>query len=207
MFIKFTNLKPLFAFIAGLAVSGIIGFILLANSDGDASHPIANATEEVHVHADFLFYIGNERIRLTAEEFQSTAEHLKHKSIHIHDGNDAVLHRHAEGTTFADLINSLGFNLTNDCLTMTDGTKHCSDENDKLMLIVKGELVPDITSYIFAEEDEILLYFGDPTNPRIGEYADNVSKDACIYSGTCPERGVPPPENCGLTCEVADHAE
>lgn len=207
MSIQFATLKPLFAFIAGLAVSGIVGSILLTNKH-DNTLPIGTSSgNEVHVHSDFLFYIGDERIRLTDDEFQSTTAERKHNDLHLHDENDEVLHRHADDVTFIDFIDSLGFTLTNDCLTMTNGAKYCTDESKQLMLIVNGELVPDIKSYIFVEEDEILLYYGDPANPRIGEYADNITKDSCIYSGTCPERGVPPPENCGLTCDTADLPE
>ena len=73
-----------------------------------------------------------------------------------------------------------------------------------MRLIVNGERVMDIAGYINQGEDKILIYYGDVTSPLISDYVGAISEDACIYSGTCPERGVPPPENCGLTCEVAD---
>lgn len=169
--------------------------------------PIGTSHDDVvHVHGDFRMYIGDERIRFTDEKYQSSTAHTHHASLHFHDGNDEVIHRHADNVTLVEFFDSIDMRLTNDCLTMDSGIKHCSDEASTLMLMVNNDRTLDIENYIFAEEDRILMYYGDPNNPKISEYTMGVTDLACMYSGTCPERGTPPTEGCGLTCDVAQGA-
>ncbi len=157
---------------------------------------------EVHVHSDILVYIGDTRLRFTDEKYQSSAHHILNPDFHFHDGNDDVIHRHAEGLTLATFFSSLGFTLTDDCFTTDHGEQYCGNGKETLRLFVNGEIRPDIAGYVPEEADRILLYFGDPNNPNIPSYLSGISDRACIYSYTCPERGTPPPEECGLTCEL-----
>ena len=161
--------------------------------------PVSTA---VHVHSDLLVYVADERLRLTDEKYQSKLEHILHKDFHFHNGNDDVIHRHAADLTLAEFFSSLGFILTNDCLTTDDDRQFCSGGEDELVLFVDGERREDIVSYVPEEEDRILLYFGNPANQNLPGYESSVSDRACIYSYNCPERGTPPPEECGLTCEL-----
>lgn len=193
-------------------IAGISGFIIAIGigsllTPDLPSHPVGTSFDtQVHVHGDFRMYIGNERIRFTDTKYQSSAEHTHHATLHFHDGNDEVIHRHTDGVTLTDFFNSLGMTLTNDCVTMDTDIEYCTNDTNTVLLIVNGERVTDITEYIFSEEDRILLYFGDATNPNITEYIAGITDLSCMYSGTCPERGTPPTESCGLTCEVADLA-
>lgn len=201
------NLKVVMAASLGFLVSVIVGFIVVTGLPEKSTHPIGSSVDgKVHVHGDFRMYIGDERIRFTDKKYQSSVEHTHHASLHFHDGNDEVIHRHADNVTLVEFFKSIGMTLTNECLTMDTGTTYCSNATGTLMLIVNNERTLDIEHYIFAEEDRILLYFGDATNPNIRDYVSGVTDLACLYSGTCPERGTPPTESCGLTCDVADQA-
>ena len=164
----------------------------------------ATAVEEVHVHADFQMFIGDERIRFTDAEYQSAVGHKLHDSIHFHDGSDEVIHRHEGGITLANFFDSLGLTLTDTCVTLSDTVAHCTDKNSELRLMVNGTRVTDITHYILTDNDRILLYYGNPQNSHLTDYMSGVTDLACMYTGTCPERGTPPTEGCGLTCDVAD---
>ncbi len=202
-----TNRRQLFALIAGLALAVIVGLIMSNGKQDhtDTKHPVGTTVgEEVHVHGDFRMYIGDERIRFTDNKYQSSAATTHHASLHFHDGNDEVIHRHADNVTLVEFFVSIGMKLANDCLTMDTGTVLCTNSTSTLMLIVNNERLMDIENYIFVEEDRILIYYGDPTNPKIRDYTSGVTDLACMYSGTCPERGTPPTEGCGLTCEIAD---
>ncbi len=159
-------------------------------------------SSEVHVHSDILVYIGDERLRFTDDKYQSGANQVLHKDFHFHDWEDDVIHRHADGLTLADFFSSLGFLLTNDCLTTDNERNFCSDENGELMMFVNNERVMDIVSYIPQDEDRILIYYGNPSDEDLILYLESITDRACIYSYTCPERGTPPPEACGLTCEI-----
>lgn len=159
-------------------------------------------SKEVHVHANFSFYILNNRVDLTAEKYQSSPESIKHPSMHFHDGVDTVLHRHAEGITLGEFMKSLGITLTSSCVTLDTQEEYCTDAHNVLRLYVNGTVVQDPASYVTQEKDRLLLYYGAPGDPIISELLMGVTDDACMYSGTCPERGNPPFESCGLTCEI-----
>ena len=201
---KRTTIKLIVAGMSGFILAVLVGYTLTSPSP---THPVGTSFDtEVHVHGDFRMYLSDERIRFTDKKYQSSTEHTHHVSLHFHDGNDEVIHRHADGVTLTDFFKSLGMTLNNDCVTMDTGTEYCTNKNDTVMLIVNGEQVSKVTEYIFSEEDRILLYYGDPTNPNIEGYVAGITDLSCMYSGTCPERGTPPTESCGLTCEVADLA-
>ena len=165
-------------------------------------NPFTYYEDKVHVHADFLVYINDKKIDLTDVKYQSSVEQILHKNVHLHDGEDKVVHRHAEGITFAEFLSSVGFTLTNDCLTTDTNENLCSNEGSVLTLYVNKQPYADITSYIPQEEDQVLLYYGAKDNPNLNQYLDSITDESCIYSGTCPERGIAPPESCGLTCEI-----
>jgi hypothetical protein len=157
---------------------------------------------EVHVHSDFLIIINDTPISLTDEKYQSSTSQVLHDHIHLHDNEDNVVHRHAEGITFVDFLQSIGYTLTNECLTDDTATSYCVDPNNVLTLYVNEVPKTILTDYIPQEEDRILLYYGSPNNPKLRDYFDSITNESCIYSGTCPERGVAPAESCGLTCEL-----
>lgn len=164
--------------------------------------PATYEGDEVHVHADFLLYINDEQIDFSGDQYQSSATQVLHPDFHFHDNEDHIIHRHAADLTLAAFLDSLGYTLTNECITTDSGQTHCSDEESELLLYVNGQTYDDITSYIPEDEDQVLLYYGAPDNLAIETYLDEVTDKACIYSGTCPERGLPPPESCGITCEI-----
>ena len=158
---------------------------------------------EVHVHADFLVYLNGERLDLTGDQYQSKEGDTQHFYLHLHDNNGHVLHRHEEGYTFAQFFDSIGFAMTDECFITDTGEEYCTDEGNVLRLYVNGEVHPHPTSYIIQEEDNILLYYGEANEETIAEYLAEIPDDACISSGTCPERGMPQPETCsGATCEI-----
>lgn len=172
---------------------------LVVNSPAE---PKLAHTEDVHVHADFQMIINDKKIDLTQDKYQSIVGDIKHADIHLHDHQGNIIHRHADGVTFGDFLRSIGFELTENCLTMDTGEKYCTDENKALTLYVNGVAYSPIDSYIINDADQTLLYYGENNAEKIFEYLGSLTDEACIYSGTCPERGTPPPEACGLTCEV-----
>lgn len=155
-----------------------------------------------HVHADFKIYIGTETIDLSAEKYMTTVTQELSEHVHLHDGDGDVEHIHLEGVTFAEFLKTLGLILTESCLTY-DEKEYCSDKNKELSLFVNEEKYQEqVTSYIPKDEDRILLFVGNSADVSIQTLLDSVTDDACYFSGTCPERGIAPPESCGLTCEL-----
>ena len=158
--------------------------------------------EEVHVHGDILFSIDGQRIDLAQEKYQSTTEDQKHPDIHLHDNEGNILHRHADGVTFGEFLSSIGYTLDDTCVVLDTGVRKCAEGTTILALYVNGIRQDDIASYEVQDEDQILFYYGEEDTSVIDDALNTISDRACIFSGTCPDRGTPPPESCGLTCTM-----
>lgn len=202
----FTTLPPrnLAAFAMGVSCSWFIGWFLLPESPDPYAFTVTPDPKAVHVHADFLMYLNHERYRFTDDRYQSTSEDPQHEHLHFHNHNDHVIHRHAADQTFTDFLASLNYTLTEECLVTDAGTTFCDaeDNSQKLQIYVNGIPLENHGDYVFADEDKILVYYGDPRDARVATYLEEITDDACLHSGTCPERGVAPPEECGMTCEA-----
>lgn len=185
-----------------MAAATLLVFVVASYYLYQKYNPFTYYDDEVHVHADFLIYVNDQKVELTSEKYQSSTKQILHKNVHLHDGDDSVVHRHAEGITFAEFLSSVGFTLTNECLTKDTGEIFCADTEKVLALYVNKEPVSDIASYIPQEEDQVLLYYGTKDNQKLSEYLGAITDESCIFSGTCPERGIAPAESCGLTCEI-----
>ncbi|MFN3187974.1 MAG: hypothetical protein ACK42D_00290 [Candidatus Paceibacteria bacterium] len=170
------------------------------NTHGGHSH--TSGEDAVHVHADWKMVINGEHIRFVDEKYQSITGDVQHNDIHLHDYEDYVIHRHADGVTFVDFLNSIGYDLIDMCLTNDFGKTFCNENENEVRLIVNSERMMDINGYIIQEEDRILVYYGDVTDPALRDYVASVTDEACLYSGTCLERGYKTTSTCGITCEI-----
>lgn len=207
-----TSKNSLAAFLLGLVIGGAAVYVgtIDTHYDGDGhahddKHPVgyADSADEVHVHSDFLMVLNGEQIDFTADKYQTTSEQELAEHVHLHDNVGNVIHRHAQTVTLGEFFGSLGFTLTNDCLTTDDSVQLCTGDASKLLVFVNDERIDNPSEYTNKEEDRILIYYGDPNNNElIRESLLTITDEACIYSGTCPERGIAPPESCGLTCDI-----
>ena len=198
--------KPQNAFIIGIILGAIITRIFLVTTQThEDTHPIgyADNTDEVHVHSDFIMHLDGETIDFSLDKYQTTNQQTVHQHIHLHDNNGEVIHRHAQAVTLGEFFGSLGFILGTDCITTPDGTEYCTNDKASVAVFVNSEQIEDAPNYVNQEEDRILIYYGALSSDRLPELLNSITDTACIYSGTCPERGVAPPESCGLTCELS----
>jgi hypothetical protein len=184
--------------VAGVILLGIFCFRFY-----QASQMHDHYDTDVHVHSDFAAYINDTKLDFSQPKYQSSLSGGElDKNVHLHDGNGSVIHRHADGITLAYFFHTLGFTLTNDCFTTDASTTTCSDEKNEVALYVNNQKQTNNTTYINQERDRILLYVGPRNNPNLQTYLNSVTDEACIPSGTCPERGHPVVETCGLTCDL-----
>jgi hypothetical protein len=166
-------------------------------------HNTHNHSTKYHIHADFLVVVNDEIIDLSKPEFISTSQRKLSDDVHLHDGDGKVEHLHAEGITFANFLSTLGITLTTTCLTLKEAEAICQSNETEVALYVNSERFRgDITTYIPEDLDRVLLYVGASDETVRGNFRSQVEDRACLFSGSCPERGIPPPENCGLTCEI-----
>jgi hypothetical protein len=185
----------------GILTGALTTSVLLP--DSDHTHEATDYTDtEYHTHADFLIMADNEKINLAEESFMTIATRILHPGVHLHDNNGDVIHFHQPGITLPVFLESIGFALDPTCLTTPD-SEFCVNNTDALQMYVNGQdKTTDLASYVPADEDRVLLYYGPRENPNLSSYLESVTDDACFYSGTCPERGTAPAESCGLFCEL-----
>lgn len=197
--------QPLFTFVLGIIVAYSAGTLLVTQTRDDSYLHVHDGHEhddEVHVHSDFIVFLGGEQLDLSADKYMSASDQVLHTNVHLHDNTGHIIHRHADAITLADFFGSLGFTLTDNCITTATSNEYCSTEDDQLLLFINGDATTTIASYVNQEGDRLLLYYGDPSDPITDELNNSITDESCIYSGTCPERGTAPPESCGLTCEL-----
>ncbi len=190
------------SFALGIAAAFGVHAVIASTTPDTTIH--ATGTDDVHVHADWLVMLDHEQYRFTEDRYQSPGGDYKHEYLHLHSGDDHVIHRHADDAPMGEFLESIGLLLDEDetCLQTDLDTEYCETDTKQLLLYVNGEPVDSIAAYEFQDEDQMLLYYGDPNDERVSEYLDEISDEACLYSGTCPERGVAPPTDCGITCEA-----
>lgn len=163
---------------------------------------VADHSDEIHVHSDFLLVLGGQTFDLSDDRYQSTTYDVKHPAFHLHDGVSTMLHRHAEGITMQEFLESLNFVVSKGCLSTDSGNQYCADDSNKLAFYANNDKVDDWQNYVNQQEDQLLLYHGPKDQEVVWGWLDKVTDESCIYSGTCPERGDPPYESCALTCEI-----
>lgn len=198
----YLNKSNVLACTSGILVALLIGFITIPNSAAKQNtyqRTTNTSTNEVHSHSDFLMILAGKKIDFTADKYQSNEGTELNPDIHLHAKQGSVMHRQADGVTIGQFFDSLGFKYTHDCLTTDAGTEYCSNASEQLQLYVNGTLNLTGPNYVPQDLDRILIVYGTSTDAA--QYFDQITDDACLYSGSCPERGVAPSETCGLTCD------
>jgi nitrite reductase (NO-forming) len=156
-----------------------------------------------HTHADLAIWMDGQPVDLSAEKYmlsEGSNDPEKETKPHLHDGNALVIHRHKPGQSIGEFLEAIDIVATDRCITLDDGTSVCNEGAKRWQMFVNGTERPLDPSYVFADLDQILLTYG-ATEEQAAEQLQSLSDDACLYSQTCPERGMPPVENC-----VADPA-
>lgn len=169
-------------------------FILFARLSTEVPLWAANPDPD-HTHADLAIVIDGKKFDLSAERYMSTEERALHPAFHLHDGNGDVIHRHKPGIDLASFLQSIGFTTNDHCLTPPDGASTCDGDGKTWRMVVNGgERALDL-SYVFQDLDRILLSYGPTGVSRESDWS-HVTDEACLYSRTCPSRGLPPTEKC-----------
>jgi hypothetical protein len=190
---------------AGVATGALATAVALGTLPDFLGHSHDNddyKNTEYHTHADLLIIVNDEKIDLSDDSFMTIATRILHPGVHLHDNDGDVIHFHAPGITLPTFLDSIGFTLSETCLETRD-EEFCADDENVLKLYVNDEdRSIDIANYVPADEDRVLIYYGTEENTKLSSYLSAVTDDSCYFSGTCPERGIAPPESCGLFCEL-----
>lgn len=192
----------------------LVGMLVLAACAREqAKNPDPN-----HTHADFAVWVEGKKIDFSGEQYMSgsSTDGSTHptegprKYLHLHDGNGHVAHRHKPGLTFGDFLESLGWQIRDDAISIPGRNDVVNWEMGEEIwrLYVNGKLQESpnrsllaLLHYDFQDLDRLLLVYGD-ANENMDAPFDQMTDDACLYSHTCPWKGDPPTENCIADPEV-----
>ena len=164
-----------------------------------------------HTHADFAVWMEGEKIDFSASKYMSglptneetpdETDQYRHKHLHLHDEIGSLLHRHKPGLPIGEFLQSLGFTMSTQCLTLDSTVMICPESGKKWQMFVNGEQVPYDAAYAFEDIDQILLTYGASAED-VQKQLSAMTDEACLFSRTCLWRGDPPAENCIADPEV-----
>lgn len=165
--------------LALLAVGFIAGFLWLA-----ALRFFLVKSPETHYHANFAVYINGEREPF--EEFTyyeevaaCTSEYADNPKgrAHMHDRVNDVIHVHDKRVTYGNFFQNIGWNVGGDYLATLDRVYQNSG-NDRVVYMLNGERVRDITNRVIGNMDRLLVVYGDTSDEQIKSWFDGVAYSA-----------------------------
>lgn len=127
--------------------------------------PGSGVLGDEHVHASLLAKIHGDTF-----DFSSPAYQIKSSWIHFEAQDGTTIHRHSTGVTLGFLFESLGIGLDDECYAFqgTGGERaFCTNEEYSLKFYVNHQPVPNLTDYVFEDEDKILISYGAETQEEI----------------------------------------
>ncbi len=110
-----------------------------------------------HRHMSIIVMTPDGIIDFSAPEYQ-----LQSPIVHFEEGNGTYVHKHATGITLPYLFETLGMNLTPDCLTLDGGKSYCTDATNKLYIFInRVQKNDDIPYYELTNHDKYLITYGN----------------------------------------------
>ncbi len=184
--------------VVALLAAAVVALAVLLAVNGGESAPVTVVCEpgtpgcelrqSVHWHADFALYIRGERYDFNQPRFISDEADELSGNVHIHNPRHHVVHVHREGTTWREFFDSLGFELTDQCLTTPDGERLCASDTERLSFVLNGVRLDSLAFVDITDIDRALISFGSETEGELLEQYAQVTDEACIVSLLCAER-------------------
>jgi hypothetical protein len=133
-----------------------------------------------HLHADFQIMLNNQLVDLSNEYYFTYPEHTRSRFVHLHEPN-YVVHVHATNVTWQYFFETLNLTMDGDCMSVR-GVPLCD-----ATFIVNGQEITTLNTPI-RDGDQALFHYGAGNASLL--FAQAVGNESCLYSGTCPERGI-----------------
>lgn len=162
--------------------------------------------QPVHWHSDFALFIRGQQFNFAQDPFWSKEGEEKHPYVHIHEPRSTVVHVHREQTTWDEFLTSLGFELTDNSLTLPDGTKFMNGNGETLKFFMNGTRIDTLMFQDIADLGKVLITFGPESDEDVLRTQwPKMTDQACIPSELCRDRipAQPEPEPCsksGSSC-------
>ena len=116
----------------------------------------------IHIHAGLLVLIYGQQF-----DFTSTAYQLKSPYIHFEKDNGETVHMHAANVTMGYLFETLKIGFDDKCFTFPDKRAFCTNDKYTLKFFVNDHQVPDLSNYVFKDNDRMLISYGNENDTQI----------------------------------------
>lgn len=145
----------------------IIAAVVAIGAVAAAMSPRAPTTDfgplgSAHEHAIFEVRLDGRPIDFSQSKYQ-----VKTQFIHVENNDGTTLHRHSTNVPIGEFLRSVGMSIDNNCFNSDDGKKYCEDGSKQLRYFVNGTERASITDYVLAENDRILVIYGNETQEQL----------------------------------------
>ena len=156
----------------GYALVGTIIFLLGYGIFWALSSPLKEVGPlgSQHICADFAIFVDGKQVFLNGSEFFERNPYLQQERPFA-----GMLHMHATNVPLKLFFDSIGWELSKDCLKM-EGKSYCTNQTHSLKFYVNRKRVEDLTFYVFKPWDKLLISYGNESEEEIQQQLDQIPK-------------------------------
>ncbi|HWP52469.1 MAG TPA: hypothetical protein VNK07_00250, partial [Candidatus Binatia bacterium] len=114
-------------------------------------------------HATILVKIFGDKFDFSRPEFQ-----LQDPKINFEPATPDLIHRNSDAT-LGFLFETFKMKLSKECFVFSDGKRFCNGDEHSLKFYVNDEKKEDISKYVIAEDDRILISYGAESEQEVAE--------------------------------------
>ncbi|HEX6067775.1 MAG TPA: hypothetical protein VFZ05_03150 [Nitrososphaera sp.] len=148
-----------------LLIAAGIGVVIAAVAAAFAYQSLNPPLVAEHEHAVFAIILNGQKIDFSQAKYQ--VEATRSPLIHMEGGDGTTLHRHVQGVTFGQFLDTVNMRIQDGCFVRDDGAQFCEGGGNQLRFFINGEGVDSITDYVLQEEDRFLVIYGNQTDEEI----------------------------------------
>ena len=123
--------------------------------------------EPTHYHANWQVIIDGERLDLSAARYMEDVtactagdQITPAQRVHMHNGEDGIVHVHDEGVAWGHFLENLGFDAGRDYLILDDGRQFSEQDGRSVTYVVNGFVADDIRGRLIRSGDRLLISYG-----------------------------------------------
>ena len=163
-----------------VAIGIIIGILVFSTIRFIAYTP----PKHTHYHANLAVYIDGQREKFESPFYYEEvtvcnldAESEPEHRVHMHGNVNDLIHVHADAVTWGNFFQNIGWNIGKNYI---DNTKQIfqNDADKKLIFMINGEVVVDITTRVIGNTDKLLVNYGSESKDELKQRSDSVASSA-----------------------------
>lgn len=175
-----------------------LGFVLGILALGLARFAFTPWPEPPHYHANWMVVIDGRPLDLSGSRYMedvaacaAAGQVIPAERVHMHNGEDEVVHVHHSGVAWGHFFENLGFGAGAGYLILDDGRRFFEEDGRTLKYVVNGFVVEDVHTRLVRPGDRLLVSYGPESAETVLETqfpqvpADAPEYDARNDPATC----------------------